>query len=444
MAWTRGHQINVLVSHQPTDWLHPASLEAWNSEIFPPGRFDVHLFGHMHEHAARSTVKGGSLARREIRAASIFGLETIGGKQKRAHGYAVAQIGGSDGVRALTVWPRTLRTMSGGERKLVADQLQELTEDNNFSWPLSATPAPPTTAAAHAEHAPRLTISEVGRPGPEAVARIERLRYHLPAARAHEAVRGIEREEADAHLGSDGILWISCDWGLGEDGFMWSLFAKRGESETPIYRLDLQDFQDREQFLTGVAAELGCSFEQFCEHLSDLDSSLLLLDSVPSPVGRRPGERPPERDLEELCDIVREYAPSVRVVLRGKTHAGGGPSRACRAQGLRGGGRRRLYSLLRARRRGLHPTRRHRDHVAAHQRIAGSAGQHAARSRGHLAGGLGQLRTGLHCRPGGHRCSRHTFGCADRAGAIGRAGVGPGIPTVGGAHRCRGASSWRE
>lgn len=316
VAWCRGHAVNLLVTHQPTSWLHSAGLECWNSEIFPPGRFDVHLFGHMHEHDARSTTRGGSAARREIQGASIFGLEFADGRVARSHGYSFAQIDTQGEQRTLTVWPRTLRTMAGGERKLVADQLQELSEDNNFSWILPG--GSTATTARAAPPPPTVSLDDASRPDAKSIVRIESTRYHLAVARAHGAVRRVERDDASAAISAGGSLWIACDWGLGEDGFLWSLLEARAERDVPIYRLTLEHYRSRDELLSGLHAVLGCEFQQFCEYLSRLPAAVLLLDNLPTLIQLQPGERAIERDLEDVAAIVREYAPSTSVILRGR------------------------------------------------------------------------------------------------------------------------------
>jgi predicted MPP superfamily phosphohydrolase len=74
-AWCEKNAFNIIVTHHPLDWLHDNSQSYWNSQINPPGRFDLHLFGHMHESATRSLSTGGSRLRNSIQAASLFGLQ---------------------------------------------------------------------------------------------------------------------------------------------------------------------------------------------------------------------------------------------------------------------------------------------------------------------------------------------------------------------------------
>ncbi|MEO6635817.1 MAG: metallophosphoesterase [Devosia sp.] len=313
-AWCRSHDINLIVTHHPTDWLHPSSVALWEGEVAPAGRFDLHLFGHMHEHAGQVTTHGGSPTRRAIQASSVFGLDRIDGKQRRTHGYSVGEIGERYGLRQISIWPRTLRALQGGERRIVPDHDQALGEDNSFSWPL---PQRRGFAALAPAPAP-ISIDEASKPNAQTVAIIDKLRYHLHGSRAHLAVRRIEREEGQAALEEHGLLWITHDWGLGEDGFTWCLLLEKGEIRNPVFRLDLQRFVTREQFLSDLRAEIGCSFEQVCEYLATLDGPTILFDNVPVPPMRDPGTLPVERELEELANIAREFASTSRVVLRGR------------------------------------------------------------------------------------------------------------------------------
>ncbi len=315
-GWCRAKDVRLIVTHHPINWLHPHSRTLWNAELAPAGRFDLHLFGHMHEHAGQAVTRGGSPTLRQLQAASIFGLEKVDGQLVRAHGYSVGEVSARNGVRQISIWPRSLRTMPSGETRLVPDQEQGIGENNSFSWPLPEicqSPSPRPVAAPVT-----ISVDEVGKPDVRAAANIEKLRYHLQGGRAHLAVRRIEQQEARVVLGSQGMLWIGRDWGLGEDGFMWSVLAENGEIEQPVFRLDFERFTKRDRYLGEFHAELGCSFEQLCEYLASLPAAILILDGIPALGDGEVGTRPIEREIEELAQIVREFAPNACVALRGR------------------------------------------------------------------------------------------------------------------------------
>ena len=52
--WTNRHDFCFLLTHHPPAWLHPSAQQDLRSEIASPGRFAVHLFGHMHESRAET------------------------------------------------------------------------------------------------------------------------------------------------------------------------------------------------------------------------------------------------------------------------------------------------------------------------------------------------------------------------------------------------------
>jgi predicted MPP superfamily phosphohydrolase len=132
-VWVNANDFNVLLTHQPVDWLSRESITYWNSDINPAGRFDVHLYGHMHEPASSSIALGGSSARTSIQAASMFGLTYVGEKEgERIHGYSVARIRVSEEGHELRVWPRAWRRIQSGNHKLGADPTFDLDEDNSY------------------------------------------------------------------------------------------------------------------------------------------------------------------------------------------------------------------------------------------------------------------------------------------------------------------------
>lgn len=85
--WCRAKDVRLVVTHHPVEWLTQSSRGLWNSEIAPAGRFDLHLYGHMHVHAATATAFGGSQSRRQLQGSSVFGLEYVDGSKQREHGY---------------------------------------------------------------------------------------------------------------------------------------------------------------------------------------------------------------------------------------------------------------------------------------------------------------------------------------------------------------------
>ena len=78
------------MTHHPPLWLDDRSRENVYPDINKPGRFAVHLFGHMHEQMLSTYSQKGGSPRGWAQACSLFGMEHYGDLQKedRRHGYS--------------------------------------------------------------------------------------------------------------------------------------------------------------------------------------------------------------------------------------------------------------------------------------------------------------------------------------------------------------------
>jgi tetratricopeptide (TPR) repeat protein len=122
--WAKAHDACFLLTHHPSEWLTVNSEHQFLSEIhFPPERFVVHLFGHMHENRLTSVAQGGASERRKWQGSSLFGLELWGNEQKtkREHGYSLGELRSTDDSLHLRFWPRKALEKPGGGRKIERD-----------------------------------------------------------------------------------------------------------------------------------------------------------------------------------------------------------------------------------------------------------------------------------------------------------------------------------
>jgi predicted ATPase len=93
--WVDQHDVSVLLTHHPVDWLTKEAQEHLNGLIHhPPELFALHLFGHMHAARVTSNIEGGSArARRRLQGCSLFGMDSWeGSAAERLHGYSLVQL----------------------------------------------------------------------------------------------------------------------------------------------------------------------------------------------------------------------------------------------------------------------------------------------------------------------------------------------------------------
>jgi WD40 repeat protein/calcineurin-like phosphoesterase family protein len=143
-AWLAQNDVNLLLTHHPPSWLAPERKKHFETEIAPPGRFALHLHGHLHDPNAYAEAVGGSRPRHRLAGPSLFGLERFGGaegvREERIHGYTAGRLelvagegtAAGKAVAKVQLWPRHLVTKKSGARVMERDGAFELDDDESF------------------------------------------------------------------------------------------------------------------------------------------------------------------------------------------------------------------------------------------------------------------------------------------------------------------------
>jgi len=137
--WVARNHLAFLLTHHPPGWLTPTALQDLQEEINEPGRFALHLFGHMHESAAGQQAYGNSSERRHLQGRSLFGMEFIGESKKveRSHGYSIGRIAHEGGAWQMKIWPRYAERVKGVGFRFGSDRgAGELISDLYFEYVL--------------------------------------------------------------------------------------------------------------------------------------------------------------------------------------------------------------------------------------------------------------------------------------------------------------------
>ncbi|UQA55319.1 AAA-like domain-containing protein [Polyangium aurulentum] len=153
-GWADRHDIGLLMTHHPPEWLSLAAQADYQADMLLPQWFAAHVCGHLHEPLADVRSVGGALPNRLFQGASLFGLEkwehANGERTKRIMGYAVARLDRNDARFTLRLWPR--RAVEGPMRRyeLAADQERFTLDEeaqNSVAWDLGERRTAPRATA---------------------------------------------------------------------------------------------------------------------------------------------------------------------------------------------------------------------------------------------------------------------------------------------------------
>lgn len=140
-AWARAHHACFLLTHHPIEWLDNDGKDAIRGEIALPGRFALHLCGHLHEATYTQISEGGAKSRLTLQGRSLFGMETYDdGQIERLHGYSAGTIE-FENSRFLCLWPRASFRQQAGDLKIIPDHSMDV-NDHGLLEPRDIGPAP--------------------------------------------------------------------------------------------------------------------------------------------------------------------------------------------------------------------------------------------------------------------------------------------------------------
>ncbi|MFO0645652.1 MAG: metallophosphoesterase [Polyangiales bacterium] len=200
--WTAAHDVALLLTHHPPDWLHKRAAEIFGADILARDRFLAHLYGHMHEAGFTREGSGGSPERRRVQGPSLFGMEHLGGGSvQRIHGCMAGRVT-IDGERGeFRVWPRRLITVKGGSMKLVPAEELDLSDEAVVT---TFTPKRRAGATKETERGP-IKINDPPAPRPSRKYQLARALHGMSDAQITAALDGLAVPD-EARRASDAML----------------------------------------------------------------------------------------------------------------------------------------------------------------------------------------------------------------------------------------------
>lgn len=325
-AFLDQHHIRVLMTHQPRSWLSLHSQAEYDSDIWPPGRFDLHLCGHLHEADPSCISKGGSVARQVYQGTSFFGYDNVGdGKVERRHGYMLGQWLLQEGKIVERVWPRVAHKKHDGALGLVADPGSYLSQEQfvERTWHIRASDAQGkrvSTLQTSEEIAlfPTSSIVESRMVGLSKFPQLKKI-----VEPQHWTIRNDERTSLQTALDNRSTVFLIADWGTGKDEFLTTCFADsdaRSSRAATVFVLKCDSFSTIAELETGFRHQFGNSLQEYLNLTANISSVCLILDGVQPVLTQGPNRI----EFERLCGIIRDFAPNSQLILVGRMPPSGG------------------------------------------------------------------------------------------------------------------------
>jgi len=307
--WCQKNAVNLLVTHHPESWLHSDSQATWQSEINCGTRFDCHLYGHMHEQQSSVVSSGGYEGQRLLQGASLFGLEWVTDRQvKRIHGYSVNQITSFPRGRTLRQWPREAMVGANGAWKLVPNLRYNLERDGEYYDVDYSADAAFQPAAA--------PMTSIAIKGDKKV--LDALRRVLPVSEPARHIRKIDQQICLEAITNRRMLWLVADWGLGADEFLEAMIGRLNLIKPPVFQVDVGQYADRDAMLDGIHRDLGASFQQVCEAISQQPGCVLIFDDIDVATENGSATMPFLDALGDIGNAVLQYCSNVHLVFRSR------------------------------------------------------------------------------------------------------------------------------
>ena len=337
-GWCEQVDIALLMTHHGYQWLERTAREHFLSEIYPPGRFFAHIYGHLHDPDAMNVGSGGAEERRYRQGPSLFGLKTWGkGRIDRVHGYVAGQFQLTDRAGSESLWPRRLSKKLGGHWDLGPDVLYSLNASNSMitlfqskKQTRKALPAPVTHGTGESSLEGRTPAGDgVTTPDnfgveesllsdsidPEFARRKLRNvpRFKLKAEPQHLNIRQTEQTDFLVSLAQDRGTWLFADWGLGREAFLACVLEKlreRGFGE--VYELNCDEVDSFEKLDQEILKQFGFTLQEFCSLNTRLRATILIIDEIPSTLY---GSGRDALRFDRTLSSITDFCPGMHVIL---------------------------------------------------------------------------------------------------------------------------------
>jgi len=327
--WCKKHHFNILMTHHGPSWFSDSALREFRAEIYPPDRFNLHMFGHLHEARASEYSEGGATARKFRQGSSLLGLEKYGTKEEvRTHGYIANKITIQRDIGIERYWPRVLVEKAGGHYGFDPDTRFERDADDAVSSQF--THIPKTTSDINENNQTELETLD---PDIEEVKLIDGTdealeqnhtetgedksatlpRFTIKGCSHHQVIRQTEQASLEKTLRENRCGIVSSDWGLGKIGFIATVISRLEKYEpVEVFKVSCNETENLEEMDTIFRAQLGFSFQETMNLLSDIQRPILFLDDFSPNLLEKATE---DEKTESLLRPLLDFCPTLSIVL---------------------------------------------------------------------------------------------------------------------------------
>ncbi|WP_320043443.1 metallophosphoesterase [uncultured Desulfobacter sp.] len=122
--WFGKHDIAILLTHHPRSWLNTTNCDTHN-QIFAPGLFGLHLYGHAHTQEYQDIfLQGETKNLKKIQSSALFSREEyeiyengqLTGRFPRIHGYSAGTLYKEGQEVCFRLWPRSIEITNSGSQ----------------------------------------------------------------------------------------------------------------------------------------------------------------------------------------------------------------------------------------------------------------------------------------------------------------------------------------
>lgn len=287
--WLNSNDISLLLTHHAPDWFSKKGLDSYNEDIYYPEAFHSHLCGHLHDPSAQYKGVFGSISKCTQITPSLFGLEKLGDRIDRIHGYFAGRFEINNNSIVQKLWPRIMMKQKDESRKIVPDYSFNLDDDSlacqialrTFECSLDEK----EVFVKDEEDLSKVELSSLIKVNDNVfdnsiVKEDNLIRTYYPVLPSHKKIRETERNKVSENIKYNRFAWIVTKWGLGEDGFIGSLLTRSEINDANCFSINCDDVRDIKQVMKLFENTFQTSFNNLIDVVSKLDNPLIVFNRV--------------------------------------------------------------------------------------------------------------------------------------------------------------------